>query len=134
MGLAGSLADKDALGVIRLAAMGRCDPAPDRVDSEGRAYKGSMLQLQAYVNRHAEDLDSEIRASIAGVAAWPGIRWVFNICRGCSHSTPRTTPAKPTWTVGIPPGPGGQLHYIFHEIASDCNGSQTCPAIVKDAY
>ena len=61
--------------------MGRCDPKPNRVDSQRRAYKGSMMQLQAYVNQLQSDLDSALVGSISGLNQWPGIRWVSPVAQ-----------------------------------------------------
>lgn len=59
-----------------------------RADSNGRAYKGSQLQVQVYVNRRQAELDAAIAAAcFAGRS--PRIRWAspieidrFRECRG----------------------------------------------------
>jgi hypothetical protein len=61
--------------------MARCDPSPERVDGAGRAYKGSMLQLQTYVNRRVETLNDAIAGAVPGIRGWPDITWVSPIER-----------------------------------------------------
>lgn len=47
-----------------------------RIDSEGRAFKGSQLQTQVYVNRRADELDAAIRAELPTLPADAALRWV----------------------------------------------------------
>lgn len=60
--------------------MRRCDPDPARLDSSGLALKGSMLQIQLYVNRLSDRLDGALVESLPGLARWDrGIEWVSPI-------------------------------------------------------
>ena len=42
---------------------------PTRVDDLGRAYAGSQLQIQIYVNQRSEELSQEV---IQGLPEWKG--------------------------------------------------------------
>jgi hypothetical protein len=47
-----------------------------RHDSEGRAYKGSQLQTQIYVNRRADELDAAIRDELPTLPDDSKLTWV----------------------------------------------------------
>lgn len=51
----------------------------DRVDPEGRALKGSQLQVQIYVNRRAGELNEALREQLPSLPADAGFRWVSPI-------------------------------------------------------
>jgi len=65
--------DRDTLRVMK----GRRTHAPNsRCDALGRAFKGSQLQLQIYVNRHRDVLEAAIRAALPALANAKRIEWV----------------------------------------------------------
>jgi hypothetical protein len=48
----------------------------ERIDSEGRAFKGSQLQTQIYVNRRADELDAAIRDELSTLRDDTKLTWV----------------------------------------------------------
>ncbi len=53
--------------------------ASRRCDAKGRAFKGSQLQLQVYVNRHRETLEAATRAALPALPQESRIDWVSPI-------------------------------------------------------
>jgi len=49
---------------------------PPRVDARGRAFAGSQLQLQLYVNRRADELSARVHAQLDGLEPGASIRWM----------------------------------------------------------
>ena len=47
-----------------------------RVDGSGRAYAGSQLQIQMYVDRHGEELSERIIDALGIKSCTSGLRWV----------------------------------------------------------
>jgi hypothetical protein len=48
-----------------------------RVDDDGRAYAGSQLQIQIYVNRHSEELSQKVLQGLPDLASLhPRLNWV----------------------------------------------------------
>ena len=53
----------------------------DKVDEQGRAYAGSQLQIQIYVNRRQTELDAAIARALPGIASGIPFEWVSPVER-----------------------------------------------------
>lgn len=56
--------------------MSQCPTDASHVDKVGRAFKGSMLQIQTYVNRLPHQLNAAISPASPGVGDWDEIELV----------------------------------------------------------
>jgi len=54
----------------------------DRADAAGRAFKGSQLQTQIYVNRHPNDLAAAVRQELSTLPDEAELTWVSPIVEG----------------------------------------------------